>query len=248
MSKKEATSAAREPRVARSKGAAAEKPAKPVARGARVAAKSAPAVKAVASPMVETGSRKDRAEHLAGLAESLRTRRKAKGLAIEQLADLSGVSRSMISKIERAEAVPSTSVLSQLAEALGVTFSQLMVEQEEQEVVVLPQRVQPVLRDQGSGFTRRCISPMLPGRGIDWVLNTLPVGSSTGEFTAHRRGTDEYIYVLSGTLEAQLGDQVQRLEAGDAIYFQATRAHEFRNLGNVDCQYFLVIDSATSRR
>jgi mannose-6-phosphate isomerase-like protein (cupin superfamily) len=143
---------------------------------------------------------------------------------------------------------PSTSVLSRLAEALGVTFSQLLLEPDEQDVVMLPQRVQPVLRDQHSGFTRRCISPILPGRGIDWVLNTLPGGSSTGEFTGHRRGTDEYIYVLSGALEARLGDQVRRLEAGDAIYFQASGPHEFHNVGSEDCQYFLVIHSSASRR
>jgi len=193
--------------------------------------------------------KKERTQHMAHLSQALRTRRKAKGLAIEQLAELSGVSRSMISKVERGEAVPSASVLSRLAEALGVTFSQLLVDQEEQEVVVLPQRVQPVLRDQSSGYTRRCISPILPGRGVDWVLNTLPVGTTTGEFTAHRRGTDEYIYVLQGTLEARLGgEQVHRLEAGDALYFQAMQSHEFRNVGRGDCQYFLVIDSTPFRR
>jgi transcriptional regulator with XRE-family HTH domain len=209
----------------------------------------APAGPPVSSAAAETGGgRKDRAEHLAKLADALRRQRKGRGLAIEQLAELSGVSRSMISKIERAEAVPSTSVLSQLAEALGVTFSQLLVEPEEQEIVVLPQRVQPVLRDRASGFTRRCISPILPGRGIDWLLNTLPVGSATGEFTAHRRGTDEYIFVLAGTLEARVGEHVRRLEAGDAVYFQATSTHEFRNLGTVDCQFFLVIDSTPFRR
>ena len=202
----------------------------------------------IASEPLQTAAKHDRAEHLAALAEALRMRRRVQGLAIEQLAELSGVSRSMISKIERAEAVPSTSVLSKLAEALGVTFSQLLMEREEQDVVVLPQRLQPVLRDQTSGFTRRCISPILPGRGIDWVLNTLPAGSSTGEFTGHRRGTDEYIYVLIGTLEARLGDLVQRLTAGDAIYFQASRPHEFRNVGKQDCEYFLVIDSTASRR
>jgi transcriptional regulator with XRE-family HTH domain len=202
-------------------------------------------------PAIETQPivpRHDRAEHLATVAEALRMRRRHQGLAIEQLAELSGVSRSMISKIERAEAVPSTSVLSMLAEALGVTFSQLLMQREEQDIVVLPQRVQPVLRDQTSGFTRRCISPILPGRGIDWVLNTLPPGSSTGVFTAHRRGTDEYIYVLTGVLEARLGDQIQKLAAGDAIYFQATQPHEFRNVAKQDCQYFLIIDSSASRR
>lgn len=228
--KAHAVTAARTPRSAPK---AAREPADPPAGSAAAEA---------------AGGRKDRAEHLAKLADALRGQRKSKGLAIEQLAELSGVSRSMISKIERAEAVPSTSVLSQLAEALGVTFSQLLVDPEEQDIVVLPQRVQPVLRDRASGYTRRCISPILPGRGIDWLLNTLPVGSSTGEFTAHRRGTDEYIYVLTGTLEARMGEQLHRLEAGDAVYFQATSTHEFRNLGTVDCQFFLVIDSTPFRR
>jgi transcriptional regulator with XRE-family HTH domain len=200
------------------------------------------------APRPAAAARRARDEHLAPLAESLRDQRKSRGMSIEQLAAASGVSRSMISKIERAEAMPSTSVLARLAEALGVTFSQLLVEPDTHDVVVLPQRVQPVLRDQASGFTRRCISPILPGRGIDWVLNTLPVGSSTGEFIGHRRGTDEYIYVLAGTLEARLGEETHRLEAGDAIYFQATRAHEFRNVGEGDCQYFLVIDSTPFRR
>lgn len=190
-----------------------------------------------------------RLQHVTHLAEALRSRRKVKGFAIEQLAEVSGVSRSMISKVERGEAVPSTAVLSRLAEALGVTFSELLMDQEEQEVVVLPQRVQPVLRDQASGYTRRCISPILPGRGVDWVLNTLPPGSTSGEFTAHRRGTDEYIYVLQGSLEARLGgDQSHRLEAGDALYFQAVRTHEFRNVGKGECRYFLVIDSTPFRR
>src|SRR5690606_18926780 len=51
-----------------------------------------------------------------------------------------------------------------------------------------------------------------------------------------------------GTLQARLGDETHRLEAGDAIYFQATRAHEVRNVCEVDCQYFLVIDSTPFRR
>ena len=97
------------------------------------------------APPPAAAARRSRDEHLAPLAESLRAQRKSRGMSIEQLAAASGVSRSMISKIERAEAMPSTSVLSRLAEALGVTFSQLLVEPDTHDVVVLPQRVQPIL-------------------------------------------------------------------------------------------------------
>ncbi|MGV7032722.1 helix-turn-helix domain-containing protein [Methylobacterium symbioticum] len=181
------------------------------------------------------------------LAAEVRSRRKERDLSLEQLATLSGVSRSMISKIERAEAVPSTMVLSRLAEALGVTFSRLMAPATEREVLLIPASRQPVLRDEASGFLRRCISPVLPGRGIDWVLNTLPAGATTGEFVAHRRGVSEYIYVLKGRLRASVGERWFVVEEGDSLYFEADTGHAFTNLGTEDCQYFLVIDASRMR-
>ena len=181
------------------------------------------------------------------LAEEVRRRRKERGLSLEQLGTLAGVSRSMISKIERAEAVPSTTVLSRLAEALGVTFSRLMTPAGEREVLLIPASRQPVLRDEESGFMRRCLSPVLPGRGIDWVLNTLPPNGSTGEFVAHRRGVSEYIFVLKGRLRATVGERSIVVEEGDSLYFEADAGHAFANLGAEACQYFLVIDASRAR-
>lgn len=184
---------------------------------------------------------------LAILAEELRRYRKRRDLSIEQLASLSGVSRSMISKVERCEAVPSTTILSRLAEALGVTFSRLMSAPIDREILVIPAARQPVLRDEESGFVRRCLSPVLPGRGVDWVLNTLPPGSATGEFTAHRHGVEEYIYVLSGRLGVRIGDKSVTLERGDSLYFEADTQHAFANIGRSPCEYFLIIDSSRLR-
>lgn len=184
---------------------------------------------------------------MAQLAEEVKTQRKRRHLSLERLAELSGVSRSMISKIERCEAVPSTTVLARLAEALGVRFSQLMAPAVEQEIVLIPAQTQPVLRDELTGFHRRVISPVLPGRGIDWVRSSIPVGGVTGEFIAHRRGVEEYIYVLNGHLKAVIGTKTFVMNEGDSLYFQADVAHEFTNVGNETCNYFLVIDSSKLR-
>jgi transcriptional regulator with XRE-family HTH domain len=186
-------------------------------------------------------------EQLEALAVELRHQRRRQNFSLEQLASLSGVSRSMISKIERGEAVPSTVVLSRLAEALGVTFAKLMLPAAEREILVIPASVQPVLRDQASGFQRRCLSPVLPGRGIDWVLNTLPPGGATGEFTAHRRGVEEYIYMLYGRLRATIGERSLTLSEGDSLYFEADLPHAFSNPDATACEYFLVIDSNRAR-
>ncbi|KAA0121986.1 XRE family transcriptional regulator [Methylobacterium sp. P1-11] len=184
---------------------------------------------------------------LAIVADEVRLHRKQRDLSLEALATLSGVSRSMISKIERGEAVPSTAVLSRLAEALGVTFSRLMASEAEREILLIPAARQPVLRDEASGFLRRCLSPVLPGRGIDWVLNTLPPNASTGEFVAHRRGVSEYIYVLKGRLQAVIGDRVLVANQGDSLYFEADAGHAFSNIGSGPCEYFLVIDASRLR-
>lgn len=186
-------------------------------------------------------------EQLAVLADELRSHRKRRGLSLEALSGLSGVSRSMISKIERCETVPSTNTLSRLSEALGTTFSQLMAHPVEREILVIPAAVQPVLRDEASGFQRRCLSPVLPGRGVDWVLNKLPGSGSTGEFVAHRRGVDEYIYVARGRLKATIGARSVILEEGDSLYFQADVTHAFSNVGTGPCEYFLIIDSSRLR-
>ncbi|MBX9933107.1 MAG: XRE family transcriptional regulator [Methylobacterium sp.] len=184
---------------------------------------------------------------LAILADEVRLHRKQRDLSLEALSSLSGVSRSMISKIERGEAVPSTAVLSRLAEALGVTFSRLMAPETEREVLLIPAARQPVLRDETSGFLRRCLSPVLPGRGIDWVLNTLPPNASTGEFVAHRRGVSEYIFVLKGRLQAVIGDRILVANEGDSLYFEANAGHAFTNIGSGPCEYFLVIDASRLR-
>ena len=184
---------------------------------------------------------------LSVLAEEIRHFRKKNSFSLEQLAEASGVSRSMISKIERCETVPSTVILSKLAEALGVTFSQLMAPAVEREIVHIPAARQPILRDEESGFLRRCISPVLPGRGIDWVLNTLPPEAETGNFVAHRRGVEEYIFVLRGRMRVSIGDQRVNLNQGDSLYFQADADHSFLNLGKAPCEYFLVIDTAKVR-
>ncbi|MBY0226935.1 MAG: XRE family transcriptional regulator [Hyphomicrobium sp.] len=181
------------------------------------------------------------------LGRRLRELRQRADLSLDGLAKISEVSKSMISKVERGEASPSTVVLARLAEALGVTFSDLMAREQSSEVIVLPVDSQPVLLDPETGHTRKCLAPILPTRGIDWVLNTLPPGQSTGQFMRHRRGVEEYIHVLKGRVRAILDGKIYDLSEGDAMYFQAHVPHEFINNGLGPCQYYLIIDSQKIR-
>jgi transcriptional regulator with XRE-family HTH domain len=177
---------------------------------------------------------------LGGRVKELRRRRR---LTLEELAELSGVSRAMISKLERGEKNPTLVVAAKLAEGLGVTLSQLAGMEERREVVVVPKERRMVMRDHKTGFERQLLSPSFVGGGVEFIRNEIPDGSTSGEFPPHRRGVEEHIVVERGSLRATLGGEEYLLEEGDAIYFEADVKHRFDNAGQGVCSYYLVISS-----
>lgn len=190
---------------------------------------------------VRPAETKDDVENVNLLGQRLRRMRRGRQFSLEELARLSSVSRATISKIELGQVTPGTSTLSKLTEALGTSFAALISPESAGEVVILRANEQPVMRDEQTGFARRCIAPILPSRGLDWVLNELPAGQSTGAFVPHRPGVEEYIFVLSGRLKASLGENDCVLKSGDAIYFEAHVPHTFTAMGSGVCKYMLII-------
>ncbi len=177
---------------------------------------------------------------LGGRVRELRGRR---GFTLEALADRSGVSRAMISKLERGEKNPTLVVAAKLAEGLGVTLSQLVGMEERREVVVVPREGRMVMRDPETGFERQLLSPTFVGGGVEFVRNVIPEGSTSGEFPPHRKGVAEYLVVERGRMRATLGGEEYVLEEGDALYFEADVSHRFDNAGEGECGYYLVISS-----
>jgi transcriptional regulator with XRE-family HTH domain len=177
------------------------------------------------------------------LGERVRELRRERGLTLDVLAGRSGVSRAMISKLERGEKNPTLVVAAKVAEGLEVSLSQLVGVEERREVVVVPRGRRMVVRDPDTGFERQLLSPSFGGRGIEFIRNVVPEGSTSGEFPPHRRGVEEYVVVERGRLKAVLGGEDYLLEEGDALYFEADMPHRFDNAGGVECSYYLVIDS-----
>ena len=159
------------------------------------------------------------------------------------LAERSGVSRAMISKLERGEKNPTLVVAAKVAEGLGTNLSRLVGVEEKRKIVVVPRGRRMTMLDPETGFERQLLSPSLGGRGVEFMRNVVPEGSTSGEFPPHRRGVEEYLVVERGRLRAVLGGEEYVLEEGDAAYFEADVAHRFDNAGVGECSYYLVIDS-----
>ena len=170
--------------------------------------------------------------------------RRERGFTLEELAGRAGVSRAMISKLERGEKNPTLVIAARLAEGLGVSLSRLAGVEERREVVVTPRERRMVLRDPETGFERQSLSPTFAGRGVEFVRNVVPEGSTSGDFPAHRKGVEEHIVVEKGELRATLGAEEYVLREGDALYFEADVPHRFDNAGRGECAYYLVISSA----
>src|SRR3954453_9925225 len=178
-----------------------------------------------------TGSSVADAVSAGRLGMRVRELRRGQGLTLEALAERSGVSRAMISKLERGEKNPTLVVAAKVAEGLSITLSELMGREEQGEVVVVPREKRMVMRDPETGFERQLLSPSFGGRGVEFIRNIVPEGSTSGELPPHRRGVEEYVLVEKGRLRAILAGEEYLLEEGDALYFEADVTHRFENAG-----------------
>jgi transcriptional regulator with XRE-family HTH domain len=182
-------------------------------------------------------------ELLDQLGARLRAQRQRRGFNLAALAAASGVSRSMISDIERGAKVPTVLVLARLATALGVTVSRLLGESQPDRVIALRREEQPAITDT-TGWQRRILSPNLPGVEFEFIRTTVPAGVVVGEFAPHAPGSREYIAVEAGELTVTLDGVGHQLATGDAIYYAGDVTHAFANAGTVECVYYTAMQVA----
>src|SRR5918998_6775550 len=93
------------------------------------------------------------------LGSRVKELRKRRGMTLEALAERSGVSRAMLSKLERGEKNPTLVVAARIAEGFGVTLSGLLGTEERREVIVVPRERRMVMKDPETGFERQLLSP-----------------------------------------------------------------------------------------
>ncbi len=172
--------------------------------------------------------------------------RETKLLSLREAAERTGVSKSMLSKIERGLASPTATVLGKIAEGYGVSISELVggpVRRDD--VVVLRVDEQPVFSVPKTGFVRRSLSPFGPNRNVDLVVNILPPGQSSGPFPPHRPGIEETLVVASGQLRLYLKDKAYDLNAGDSVFYRAQVEHRFDNPSKAqNAVFFIMIDNS----
>lgn len=153
------------------------------------------------------------------IARLLLKQRKSKGWTVAELAQYSGVSQAMISKVERGASSPSAAILSRLASALGITLSKLFAEAELSQnthVLISKKSQQHYWIDTQLGLTRWSISPA--GANPEVIkVEVPPAGQFSIPASAYQHLNGQTIWVVSGQLDIQVDTQRFHLETGDCI-------------------------------
>ncbi len=183
------------------------------------------------------------------VADRIRALRAERGLTLGALAERSGVSRSMISVIERAESSPTASVLDRLAAALGVTIATLFAEAERPDAAPIARAAdQPVWSDPETGYVRRNLSPAGFPSAIELVEVALPPGARVAYDTGSRLATvDQQIWVIEGAITVTIGDTPHDLATGDCLAMRLDRPITFHNRTGAPARYLVALTTRTSR-
>ncbi|MCC2613311.1 helix-turn-helix domain-containing protein [Neorhizobium petrolearium] len=177
------------------------------------------------------------------ISERLRSLRAKAGLTLDELAQRSGVSRAMISRIERGEASPTAALLARLSEALGLTLSAFFADDEPATSPLSRYDDQKLWRDPHTGYLRRSVSPQgTPGR-VDIVEVDFPAHARVSfPPREESRVMTQHVWLFEGVLEMIIGETVHTLYPGDCLYMDLGDAFDFHNPSDKPARYAVILD------
>ena len=153
-------------------------------------------------------------------------RRAALKLPLEEVAARTGVSRAMISRIERGEVHASAVVLDKLCAGLGISLSALFAR--DAASPLLRRADQPVWQDPSSGYRRREVAPAGTGSPVRIVEVDFPAGAEVCFERSRQRAVEQHVWVLEGEIEiASAGVRLQPLPPAIACTCASPKATAF---------------------
>jgi transcriptional regulator with XRE-family HTH domain len=182
------------------------------------------------------------------IANRVRVLRTELHMTLEALAARSGVSRSMISLIERGESSATAVVLEKIATGLNVSLATLFEDSNRSANPVSRHDDRVSWRDPQSGYVRRNISPANFPSPVQIVEVDLPAGASVAYETGARQvSIHQQIWVQEGRVEVTVGNVPYRLSENDCLAMQLNEPIAFRNRSRKVARYIVVLSTQPSR-
>lgn len=173
---------------------------------------------------------------------TLQRLRLARGLTLEDLSRIAGVSKSMLSQIEREKANPTIAITWRLANALGVEIGELLSSdtRSPEAIRVLDAHETPTLPGAHAGYSLRILGPMDLAGKYEWYELTLAPGGELAS-QAHDPGTVEHLTITHGAVELEVGTEKKKVRHGATARYPADQDHAIRNNAKTEAKALLVV-------
>lgn len=175
------------------------------------------------------------------LSQRVRALRKERGWSLDSLSAACGVSRSMLSQIERGEANPTLAVTVRISQAFGIALGELV------EAPISTSSIEVIRADDRTFHYRsddecriRTLSPLHLEKDVEFYEVQLHTNGKL-QSAPHFRGTREFLTVEKGKIELQSGDDTTVLGPGDSASYRVDVPHTISNAGRGEAVLFLVV-------
>lgn len=176
------------------------------------------------------------------IGERLRLLRQAQPVTLDALAARSGVSRAMISRIERGQANPTAQLLARLCHALDTTLSRFFAEDASAGTPLARLGDQHLWSDPETGYVRRAVSPEGMPSPVDIVDVTFPAGARViFEPQPSQHGATQHLWLLSGRMRMTAGDATHDLCPGDCLFMRLDEVIVFFNPHDAPARYAIIL-------
>ena len=176
----------------------------------------------------------------AAIGAKVRSERQAREWTLDQLAEISGVSRRMLINVEQGSANPSVTTLLKLSAALGIGLQALVAVPPTTPVKVVLAGEAPALWSGEGGGRGMLLAGTTPPDILElWDWTLAPGDRHDSE--AHVRGTKELLQVREGEVTVIVGEQTLVLEVDDAISFASDVPHSYANEGTARARFSLTV-------
>ncbi len=175
------------------------------------------------------------------ISQRVKLLRQQRGWSLEQLATASGVSKSMLSQIERNQANPTLAVTCKIAQAFGMSLAEFV------EMPSASSAIHVIRADDREHLYRsdeaveiRTLSPLNLEKDVEFYQVRLKAGGAL-KSAAHYQGTREFLTVEQGKVRVQSSNDSAELAKGDSTTYRADVPHAIENVGKGEATVFLVV-------
>ena len=182
------------------------------------------------------------------LGDKIRKRRQERRLTLQELADLTGLSKPLLSQIENDQVTPPLATLLKIAKGLRVGIHFFFEDEGDRRKYVLTRGEEGMVSqrrpksDAPEGYRYRSLAPGIRHKQIEPFLVEFDLKEWQDSCFYNHDG-EEFLYILEGELEFHYGEKVMRLIPGDSIFYDSSTPHGYVSMGEKKAKAVAVLYS-----